>query len=70
MIYNVGTVQQIAQRLHSNGYQVSVYALRRWIKDGTIPSVRTGKKFLVTYDRVVEYLETGTIMPANSVAAN
>ena len=65
MVYNVGTVQQIAQRLHSNGYQVSEYALRRWIREGAIPSVRTGKKFLVTYDRVVEYLETGAIMPTN-----
>lgn len=67
MVYNVGTVQQIARRLHCEGYQVSEYAIRRWIKDGTIPSVRTGKKFLVTYSRVVEYLETGTITSTNSV---
>ena len=70
MVCNVGTVQQITQQLHREGYLVSEYALRRWIKEGVIPSVRTGKKFLVTYDRVVEYLETGAIMPTNSVTAN
>lgn len=70
MVYNVGTVQQIVQRLHFEGYQVSEYALRRWIKDGAIPSVRTGKKFLITYDKVVEYLKAGTIAPANSATAN
>ena len=70
MVCKIGTVQQIARRLHSEGYQVSEYALRRWIRDGVIPSVRSGKKFLVTYDRVVEYLESGIIMHANSVAVN
>ena len=70
MLYNVGTIQEIVRRLHCEGYNVSEYALRRWIREGTIPSVRTGKKFLVTYDRVVEYLETGAIMPTNSVPAN
>lgn len=69
MVYNVGTVQQIVQRLHSDGYHVSEYALRRWIKDGVIPSVHTGKKFLITYDRVLDYLKAGTIAPANSTTA-
>ena len=38
MMYKVGTTQQIVKQLHQEGYQISEYALRRWIAEGVIPS--------------------------------
>lgn len=50
--------------------------LRRWVADGTIPCIRVGRKILLNYDSVLEYLsnpcvkspakpnaEPGTIRP-------
>ncbi len=43
-------------RLISEGYNVSEYALRMWVKKGIIPAVFTGHKALIAYDNVVEVL--------------
>ena len=56
-----GTIGQIHQRLIADGYHISQYALRQWVKDGTIPSVRSGKKIFIVYDHVVEFLTTGSV---------
>lgn len=56
-----GTIGQIHQRLIGEGYCVTLYALRQWVKDGTIPSVRSGKKIFIVYDHVVEFLTTGSV---------
>lgn len=57
----VGTTQQIVRQLHQEGYQISEYALRRWIAEGAIPSVSSGKKRLLVYAHVIEYLTTGSV---------
>lgn len=57
MACNVGTVRQIRKRLVEEGFQVSEYALRRWIKNGTLPAVYSGKKALVSYQRVLEIIK-------------
>lgn len=57
----VGTTQQIVRQLHQEGYQISEYALRRWIAEGVIPSVSSGKKRLVVYAHVIEFLTTGSV---------
>lgn len=36
---------------------VSESVLRRWVKSGTIPSVKTGKNFLVNLDALEAYME-------------
>ena len=61
--YKVGTTQQIVRQLHQEGYQISEYALRRWVAEGTIPSVSSGKKRLLVYAHVIEYLTTGSVAP-------
>ena len=33
--------------LSQAGEYVPIYALRRWIREGDLPAVRTGKKFLI-----------------------
>ena len=61
MTYRVGTTKQIVHQLHQEGYQVSEYALRRWVAEGAIPSVSSGKKRLIVYDHVVKYLTTASV---------
>ena len=66
----VGTTQQIVRQLHQEGYQVSEYALRRWIAEGVIPSVSSGKKRLVVYAHVIEFLTTGRVILEPTIAAS
>ena len=56
MVYHVGTLRQIHQQLVDDGYQISEYALRRWIKEGKLPHICTGNKSLISYERVLEIL--------------
>ena len=34
------------------------YAVRRWVKDGTIPCIMAGSKALINYDKLVEMLNS------------
>ncbi len=43
---------------------LSEYALRLYIRQGKIPGVYSGRKFLVNYDRLVDWLND----PANRTA--
>lgn len=52
----IGTVRQISQRLRAEGFQVGEYTLRVWIKSGCIPAVYCGKKALVSYQKVLAYI--------------
>ena len=56
-----GTIGQIHKKLVEDGYCVSQYALRKWVKDGSLPSVRSGKKFFIVYEQVLEFLTTGKV---------
>ena len=38
--------------------RVTVSMLRRWVADGTIPCIKVGRKILLNYDSVLEYLST------------
>ena len=57
-----GTISQIHQRLIADGYLISQYALRKWVRDGTIPSVHSGNKIFIVYSHVVEFLTTGSVV--------
>lgn len=52
----VGTIREIHQRLIAEGFQVSCYALRRWVKEGVLPAVYTGTKALISYAAVQKVL--------------
>ena len=70
MFCRVGTICEVHQQLLSDGYHVSKYAIRKWEQDGTLPSVRSGKKIFITYAHVVEFLTTGTVaLEATAVTA-
>ena len=53
----VGTIKQIHEQLVSEGYKVSEYCLRIWVKQGVLPAVRIGVKSLISYRKVLEILE-------------
>lgn len=38
---------------------ISEYALRRWVKQGLVPAVYSGKKALVNIDKVIAFLGGG-----------
>lgn len=60
------TVPQAAARLRNEGVPVGEYRLRLWAKDGTIPSVQCGRKTLVNYDRLVDFLNGGGAIATNN----
>lgn len=57
-----GTIREVRQRLVDNGFLVSEYAIRRWIKMGVLPAAYTGKKALICYANVVQLLERGQVL--------
>lgn len=52
----VGTIHQIHLQLVQDGYHISEYTLRRWIKEGTLSCIYTGNKALISYNKVLEIL--------------
>lgn len=66
----VGTIRQIQQRLIQEGYQISEFALRKWVKEGKLPATYAGNKALISYERVLGILEgapaSATLTPATT----
>lgn len=56
MATEFGSIRQIHDRLIAEGFNVSEYALRRWIKDGKIRAVYSGSKAYLRYDAVLAVL--------------
>ena len=52
----VGTVREIHMRLVGEGYHVTEYALRTWIKTGKLTAVYSGRKALISYSNVLTLL--------------
>lgn len=52
-----GTIREIHKRLVSEGYHISEYALRLWIKQGILPYVLVGNKALIHYSNVINILQ-------------
>ena len=44
-------------RLHSEGYNISEYALRQWIRSGAIPARKVGNSYLVYYPNLIKFLQ-------------
>lgn len=61
---NTGTIREIRQALLDNGFHVSEYALRLWVKTGVLPAVFVGNKALISYANVVKLLEEGQVLSA------
>lgn len=51
------TVREAVQRAKQDGFPVSEYTLRQWIRCGAIPVRRAGTKILLFYPNLVRYLQ-------------
>lgn len=54
---SVVTVRQAVQRLKQDGFPVSEYTLRQWIRTGAIPVRKAGTKILLFYPNLLRYLQ-------------
>ena len=54
-----GSIHEIYRRLQEEGYRIGESALRAWVKEGLIPSIRCGNKALVLYEDVLAFITNG-----------
>lgn len=54
---NVVTVREAVQRAKQDGFPITEYMLRRWLKNGDIPYRSPGHKILIYYPHVIAYLK-------------
>ena len=57
MSCQVGTIRQIHRRLNDEGFLISEYTLRQWVKTRVLPAVFVGSKALISYTNVLKVLE-------------
>ncbi|MEY8233222.1 hypothetical protein AALA82_16585 [Oscillospiraceae bacterium 50-16] len=55
-----GTIRQVYRYLTANGYKVSEYAIRRWVKQGLIPAAYSGSTAYIAVSNVRHILDNGT----------
>lgn len=63
MTYEVDSIRATAQRLKSEGINISEAALRRWVKEGLLPAAYSGRRAYIRYSAVLELLEKGMPVP-------
>lgn len=52
----LGSIAEIHQRLVAEGYHITRYALRSWVKAGQVDAVYSGRKAFVSYRSVLRFL--------------
>ena len=58
-----GTIREVHRHLNGIGYNVSEYALRRWVKQGIIPAAYSGSTAYISVSNVRRVLDSGTSAP-------
>ena len=53
----VGTIAQAAK-----DFSLPPYAIRTWVRSGTLPAVRSGRKIFINYNALAAFLE-GSCLP-------
>ena len=61
-----GTIRQVHKHLIETGYNVSEYALRRWVKLGLVPAAYSGSTAYINVANVRRILDNGTPPAINS----
>ncbi len=51
---NTLTINEALARCKMEGMPIAENAMRRWVADGTLHAVRTGRKYLLYWPNVVE----------------
>lgn len=49
--------REAVKRANDDGYSISEYAVRLWIKRGQIPARKVGNAFLLFYPNLIKFLE-------------
>lgn len=52
----MGTVAQTAARAKAEGLGVSEHFIRRAVVEGTLPCTKAGKKYLINWNRFLDFL--------------
>lgn len=55
----MNTIPETLKRAAREGIVISECALRRWVADGSVHSVRAGRKILVNYESFLTFLNGG-----------
>lgn len=58
------TVRDAVTRAKYEGYPISEYSLRCWIKQELIPARFVGRKIYVDYSKIPEFLTFGRVSPS------
>lgn len=53
---DVLTIRETVRRSKSDGMPVSEYTLRKWIRQGVIPTRKAGTRVLIFYPNLVSFL--------------
>ena len=61
--FSTGTIRQVHRHLNDDGFNVSEYAIRRWVKLGLVPAAYSGRTAYINVANVLRVLETGTPTP-------
>lgn len=54
---SVLTIREAVQRAKVDGFPVSEYTLRQWVRTGAIPTRKVGQKALLYYPNLIKYLQ-------------
>lgn len=64
MTCKAGSIRQVHRQFKQEGYEVSEYALRSWVKAGDVPAKYSGKKAVILYADVLSFLShTAPLVP-------
>lgn len=53
---DIATIGNTAARCREEGIPVGEKTLRRWVGEGKLPAVHTGRKILVSWQNLMDYL--------------
>lgn len=54
---NMLKTRPCVMRANAEGYEISEYALRQWIRSGAIPARKIGNSFLIYYPNLIRFLQ-------------
>jgi hypothetical protein len=57
---DLASIHETAMRCRSDGLPIAEKALRAFVKSGELPAVQTGRKSLIYYPNVLEFVRKGT----------
>lgn len=61
MMNELNGIKETCQRLKADDMPVPESALCRWVKEGLIPAMMSGKRVFLFYPNVVDALKTGAV---------